>query len=90
MISYFLPPKNGKSSKEKLLETIDYLEARGIDEQAFKILNALAEGLLWSEESDTRIRNLGKQIAQGLYDEVTINAEREAYSTDPNNPSNWS
>lgn len=59
MISYFLPPPKPETPKEKLLKTIDCLEKQGIDNTAFKLLNALAEGLIWSEESDTAVRKLG-------------------------------
>lgn len=90
MISYYLPPSNGKSSKEKLLETIERLQKEGIDDQAFKILDALANGLIWSEQSDRAVRDLGKQIAQELYDHTTQNAEYEACLSDPDNPRNWS
>ena len=89
MISYILPVPNGKTAKERLLETIALLEKEGVNDRAFEILNALAQGLIWSKESDIAVRALGKQIAQELYDNAMQNVEHEAYLTDPENPSNW-
>ena len=89
MISYILPVANGKTAKERLLETIALLEKEGVNDRAFELLNALAQGLIWSEESDTAVRALGQQIAQELYDNAMQNAEHEAYVNDPANPSNW-
>ena len=89
MISYILPAQDGNSAKERLLETIALLEKEGVNDRAFEILNALALGLLWSEETDCAVRALGKRIAQELYDNAMQNAEHEAYVNDPANPSNW-
>lgn len=54
MLSYFLPPQT-ETPKSTLIKTIEFLEKQSIDETAFKLLNALASGLLWSEESDTAL-----------------------------------
>ena len=89
MISYILPVPNGKTAKERLLETIAFLEQEGVNDRAFEVLNALALGLLWSEESDTAVRALGQQIAQELYDNAMQNVEYETYLTNPENLSNW-
>lgn len=63
MSSYILPVANGKTAKERLLETIELLEKEGVNDRAFEILNALALGLLWSEETETAVRALGQQVA---------------------------
>ena len=89
MISYSLPPTDGSSSKQRLLDTIEFLQKQGIDDEAFKILNALANGLIWSDETDRSVRELGKQVAQELYDEATQNADYGASISDPQNPKNW-
>ena len=89
MINYYLPPSNGKSSKQKLLETIEFLEKQGLDDSSFKILDALAGGLIWSDESDRAVRDLGKQIAQELYDQATQNTDYQTCLSDPQNPKNW-
>jgi hypothetical protein len=89
MISHYLPSSDGQPSRQRLLETIEFLQKEGIDDSSFKILNALANGLIWSDESDRAVRDLGKQIAQGLYDHTTQNADFEARLTDPQNPQNW-
>ena len=89
MISHYLPSSDGQPSKQRLLETIEFLQKQGIDDEAFKILNALANGLIWSDESTCTVRDLGKQIAQELYDEATQNADYRASTSDPQNPKNW-
>lgn len=54
MLSYFLPPQS-ETPKSTLIKTIEFQELQSIDETAFKLLNALASGLLWSEQSDTAL-----------------------------------
>lgn len=56
------------SVKEQLLATINLLETEGIDDRAFQILNALAQGLVYCEETNIAVRALGKEIAQEIYD----------------------
>ncbi len=89
MNSHYLPASSRQPSMQRLLDTIESLQKEGIDEEAFKILNALANGLIWSDETDRSVRELGKQIAQELYDEATQNADYRASFSDPQNPKNW-
>lgn len=89
MISFYLPRPNGKTAKERLLKTIEFLEKEGVDDRAFEILNALAQGLIWSEETDSAVRASGKRIAQELYNNAMQNAEHETYLAALENPSNW-
>ena len=89
MSSHYLPASDGQPSLQRLLDTIEFLQKEGIDDEAFKILNALANGLIWSDKSDRSVRELGKQIAQELYDEATQNAYYRASISDPQNPKNW-
>ena len=90
MSSHYLPASDGQPSLQRLLDTIEFLQKQGIDDEGFKILNALANGLIWSDESDRSVRELGKQIAQELYDHTTQNADYETRLSDPQNPKNWS
>ena len=52
MSSHYLPASDAQPSLQRLLDTIEFLQKQGIDDEAFKILNALANGLIWSDESD--------------------------------------
>ena len=89
MSNHYLPASSRQPSLQRLLDTIEFLQKEGIDDEAFKILNALANGLIWSDETERAVRDLGKQIAQELYDEATQNADYRASISDPQNPKNW-
>ena len=54
MLSYFLL-RQSEIPKSTLIQTIEFLDKQLINDTAFKLLNALASGLLWSEESDTAL-----------------------------------
>lgn len=81
--------KNNNPDKERLLKTLEFLEKQNLGPHAYKILDALANGLFWTEESKNKVTVLGKNIAQELYDEFAQNFEYEFYLNDPNNPRNW-
>ena len=48
MSNHYLPASSRQPSLQRLLDTIEFLQKEGIDDEAFKILNALANGLIWS------------------------------------------
>lgn len=89
MDNYLLPPQMDKSPKKELLKTIDLLEKEGCKDIVFKLINALAQGIIWSKETDAAVRKLGLEIAKELYWESTQNTEYEVTISDPENPSNW-
>lgn len=75
--------------KEHFTKVLETLDGDNIDDVSYKALAAIVQGLTWSEESNAKVKNLGKEIAQEFYDITMMNAEREAYLTSPDNPTNW-
>jgi len=85
---YFLPPYL-TSPKAKLLSAIELLSAHDVDDTVFLLLGAIAQSILWSEESNKRFIDLGFLAAIEIYDSAVQNADFDKVQTDPNNPRNW-
>ncbi|MBD6621114.1 hypothetical protein FNW02_36730 [Komarekiella sp. 'clone 1'] len=85
-----LPPSTAAWSKEELLETIDWLQSEGAaTETNLKLLTAIVESILWSEESYTRFLQCGFDAAIELFDISSQNWEFEESMSSRHNPRNW-
>jgi hypothetical protein len=85
-----LPPSTVAWSKKELLETIEWLQREGAATQTnLKLLTAIVESILWSEESYTRFLQCGFDAAIELFDISSQNWEFEESTSSPHNPRNW-
>ncbi|BBD70036.1 hypothetical protein NIES4072_64160 [Nostoc commune NIES-4072] len=85
-----LPSSTAASSKKELLETIEWLQREGAaTETNLKLLTAIVESILWSEESCTRFLQCGFDAAIELFDITSQNWEIEQARSSPHNPKNW-
>ncbi|WP_226889791.1 hypothetical protein [Nostoc sp. MG11] len=85
-----LPESTSESAKQRLLATIEWLD----DEDAasitnLKLLTAIVESILWSEESYTRFLQCGFDAAIELFDISSQNWEFEELMSSPHNLRNW-
>ncbi|WP_193200418.1 hypothetical protein [Nostoc sp. MG11] len=85
-----LPESTSESAKQRLLATIEWLD----DEDAasitnLKLLTAIVESILWSEESYTRFLQCGFDAAIELFDISSQNWELKESMSSPHNPRNW-
>ncbi|MEH2231077.1 MAG: hypothetical protein V7K71_15895 [Nostoc sp.] len=85
-----LPESTAKGAKQRLLETIEWLD----DEDAagttnLKLLTAIVESILWSEESYNRFLQCGFDAAIELFDNSSQNWGFEQVTLSPHNPRNW-
>jgi hypothetical protein len=81
-ISYFLPPFP-TSGRAKLSCAIEYLLSEdGIGEEELKLLAAIAESIIWSEECHRAFIKTGFDAALELYDQSTMNASVEQTEKD--------
>lgn len=88
-ISYFLPPFP-TSGRAKLQSAIEYLLSEdGIGEEELKLLAAIAESIIWSEECHHAFIKTGFEAALELYNYSTMNASVEQIENDHENPRNW-
>lgn len=74
--------------KEAFNHCLESLE-KYIDPKDFRVLGALVQGLVYSEETALAVRSLGKEIAQELYDCYSQNFDYEVRLNDWENPHNW-
>ncbi|WP_375492771.1 hypothetical protein [uncultured Nostoc sp.] len=85
-----LPPSTAAWSKKELLETIEWLHRVGAATQTnLKLLTAIFESILWSEESYTRFLQCGFDAAIELFDITSQNWEFTEINSSPHNPRNW-
>lgn len=88
-ISYFLPPFP-TSGRAKLSCAIEYLlSENAVGEEELKLLTAIVESIIWSEECHHAFIKTGFDAALELYDIGTMNASLEQTEFDPENPRNW-
>ncbi|MHC5771851.1 MAG: hypothetical protein ACYTXI_41300 [Nostoc sp.] len=85
-----LPESTAASAKQQLIETIEWLHKEGAaTETNLKLLTAIVESILWSEESYTRFLQCGFDAAIELFDISYQNWEFEESMSSPHNPRNW-
>jgi phage/plasmid-associated DNA primase len=85
-----LPESTDVSAKEQLIATIEWLQKEGAaSETNLKLLTAIVESILWSEESYTRFLQCGFDAAIELFDISSQNWEFEESMSSPHNPRNW-
>ena len=85
-----LPESTAASTKKQLLETIEWLQSeRAATETNLKLLTAIVESILWSEESYTQFLQCGFDAAIELFDISSQNWEFEESVSSRHNPKNW-
>lgn len=85
-----LPESTAAFAKQQLLATIEWLQKEGAaDETNLKLLTAIVESILWSEESYTRFLQCGFDAAIELFDITSQNWEFEESTSSRHNPRNW-
>lgn len=85
-----LPESTAASAKQQLLETIEWLHKEGAaTETNLKLLTAIVESILCSEESYTRFLQCGFDAAIEFFDTNSQNWEFEYSMSSPHNPRNW-
>jgi hypothetical protein len=85
-----LPESTAASAKKELLETIEWLQSEGAaTETNLKLLTAIVESILWSEESYTKFLQCGFDAAIELFDTNSQNWEFEEAMLSRHNPRNW-
>lgn len=85
-----LPASTAASAKKQLLATIDWLHEEGAASVTnLKLINAIVESILWSEESYTRFLQCGFDAAIKLFDISSQNWEFEESMSSRHNPRNW-
>ncbi|MBD6620052.1 hypothetical protein FNW02_30715 [Komarekiella sp. 'clone 1'] len=85
-----LPESTDVSAKEQLIATIEWLQKEGAaSETNLKLLTAITESILWSEESYTRFLQCGFDAAIELFDISSQNWEFKESMSSPHNPRNW-
>ncbi|WP_341531403.1 hypothetical protein WKK05_37465 (plasmid) [Nostoc sp. UHCC 0302] len=85
-----LPESTARGAKQRLLATIEWLD----DEDAtsttnLRLLTAIVESILWSEESYNRFLQCGFDAAIELFDNSSQNWDFEQVISSPDNPRNW-
>ncbi|MBE9209460.1 hypothetical protein IQ244_23775 [Nostoc sp. LEGE 06077] len=85
-----LPESTAASTKQQLLTTIDWLQKEGAaSETNLNLLIAIAQSILWSEESYIRFLQCGFDAAIELFDESSQNWDFEEAMLSRHNPRNW-
>ncbi|MBE8992545.1 hypothetical protein [Nostoc sp. LEGE 12450] len=85
-----LPESTAASAKKQLLETIEWLYKEGAaTETNLKLLTAIVESILCSEESYARFLQCGFDAAIEFFDTNSQNWEFEESISSPYNPRNW-
>lgn len=85
-----LPQSTAASAKQQLLSTIDWLDKEGAaTETNLKLLTAIVESILCSEESYTRFLQCGFDAAIEFFDTNSQNWDFEESMSSPDNPRNW-
>ncbi|MBD2459319.1 hypothetical protein H6G80_35480 [Nostoc sp. FACHB-87] len=85
-----LPESTTASAKQQLLNTINWLQAEGAaSETNLNLLIAIAQSILWSEESYTRFLQCGFDAAIELFDKGSQNWDFEEAMLSRHNPRNW-
>jgi hypothetical protein len=85
-----LPESTTASAKQQLLETIEWLQSEGAaTENNLKLLTAIVESILWSEELYTRFLQCGFDAAIELFDISSQNWDFEESMSSRHNPRNW-
>ncbi|MBD2510027.1 hypothetical protein H6G91_22470 [Nostoc muscorum FACHB-395] len=85
-----LPPSTAASAKQQLIETIEWLYKEGAaSETNLKLLTAIVESILCSEESYTRFLECGFDAAIEFFDTNSQNWDFEESISSSHNPRNW-
>ena len=85
-----LPQSTAASAKQQLIEAIDWLHKEGAaTETNLKLLTAIVESILCSEESYTRFLQCGFDAAIEFFDTNSQNWEFEESMSSSHNPRNW-
>jgi hypothetical protein len=85
-----LPESTATSEKQQLIATIEWLYKEGAaSETNLKLLTAIVESILWSEESYTRFLQCGFNAAIELFDITSQNWEFQESTSSRHNPRNW-
>ncbi len=85
-----LPESTAASAKKQLLSTIEWLDKEGAaTETNLKLLTAIVESILCSEESYTRFLQCGFDAAIEFFDTNSQNWDFEESMSSPYNPRNW-
>ncbi|MFN6566199.1 hypothetical protein [Dendronalium sp. ChiSLP03b] len=85
-----LPESTAASAKQQLIDTIDLLQKEGAaSETNLKLLTAIAQSILWSEESYIRFLQCGFDAAIELFDNSSQNWDFESAMLSSHNPRNW-
>ncbi|RCJ39082.1 hypothetical protein A6770_39145 [Nostoc minutum NIES-26] len=85
-----LPESTAASAKQRLLTTIEWLDEEGAaSENNLNLLTAIAQSILWSEESYTRFLQCAFDAAIELFDISSQNWEFEEAMSSRHNPRNW-
>lgn len=85
-----LPESTAASAKQHLIETIEWLYKEGAaTETNLKLLTAIVESILCSEESYTRFLQCGFDAAIEFFDTNSQNWEFEESISSRHNPRNW-
>lgn len=75
---------------EDVIDRLREYVAKGYyTEQDLKLLCAIMEMPVWSEESHQKFAKVGFDMAVELYEVSTMNMEPYEVLTDPDNPDNW-
>ncbi|MEH2151698.1 hypothetical protein [Nostoc sp.] len=85
-----LPESTAASAKQQLIETIEWVYKEGAaTETNLKLLTAIVESILYSEESYTRFLQCGFDAAIEFFDTNSQNWDFEESISSPHNPRNW-
>ncbi|MHC5771899.1 MAG: hypothetical protein ACYTXI_41540 [Nostoc sp.] len=85
-----LPQSTPASAKQQLIETIEWLHKEGAaTETNLKLLTAIVESILCSEESYTRFLQCGFDAAIEFFDTNSQNWGFGESMSSPCNPRNW-
>ena len=85
-----LPASTAASAKQQLIETIEWLHKEGAaTETNLKLLTAIVESILCSEESYTRFLQCGFDAAIEFFDTNSQNWDFGESMLSPHNPRNW-
>ncbi|MBD2385997.1 hypothetical protein [Cylindrospermum sp. FACHB-282] len=76
--------------KERLIKVIEYLDSENaLNDCNSRLLEAIICGIMWSEETDEKIKKLGLEMAIEQFHFQTINWDHEDIIASPDNPDNW-
>ncbi|MFW9259772.1 hypothetical protein [Nostoc sp. CALU 546] len=85
-----LPESTAASAKQQLIETIEWLDKEcAATETNLKLLTAIVESILCSEESYSRFLQCGFDAAIEFFDTNSQNWEFEESISSRHNPRNW-